>query len=712
MRFSVSPAALALAAALGTGSALAQPAAAPEGYIADDQAPQVEDTIIVRGRYAPPTRIEATKTPTPLIDVPQSLSLLTRDQIDDQAFFDLADASRFVPGFSTGQGEGHRDQITIRGQNTTADFFLDGLRDDAQYFRPLYNLERIEILRGSNALLFGRGGGGGIVNRVTKTAATGETFGSAIASVDTFGAAYVAADGNAALGDRAALRVNAFYESLDNHRDFFGGDRFAVNPTLTANLTPDTRIVLSYEYVNDERVVDRGVPSLNGEPLESFDNTFFGDPDRNFTILQANIGRARIDHDFSDDWAFNATIQYADYNKVYQNLFPEGFDPVAGTVTLDGYRDPTNRDNLIIQSNLVGEFETGFIGHTLLFGAEYGDQDTANRRFDTVFAANGDDQLEFLFSDPLVIPDVSFSDLSRDRTSDVQFVSVYLQDQVSLGQYVQVVGGVRYDRFDIDVTDLIEIADGTADGNDGFLGRVDEEVSPRVGVILTPMENVSVYSSFSRSFLPRSGDQFLTLTLNDEALAPEEYENIEVGAKWDPTPALSLTAALFRLDLESGTTVDPNDVGNTILIGSRTHGLELQAVGQILENWTLNAGYAYLDADERGRVVGTEFANRTLAQVPEHMFSLWNRYEVSDRLGFGLGVTWQSEQFASISNAVELPDFTRVDAALYYALTERVQLQVNVENLFDADVFPAAHSDNNITTAEPLNARFTVSTRF
>ncbi|WP_299326967.1 TonB-dependent siderophore receptor [Parasphingopyxis sp.] len=690
------------------GTASAQGVTTPATTTMTSTGPQ----IVVTGQYFEEDTISATKTETPLINVPQSLSIISREQIDDQVLGDIGDILRYTPGASIGQGEGHRDQITIRGQNTTADFYIDGLRDDVQYFRPLYNLERIEILRGSNAMIFGRGGGGGIINRVTKTAIAGDTFGNGTASVDTFGSVYIAGDANIAAGDRLGFRLNAFYESLNNHRDFFDGDRFAINPTATLEFGPNTRLIGSYEYVDDDRVVDRGVPALNGEPLEGFDNTFFGDPDANFTTLEAHISRLRFEHDFSDSLSYNSTLQYADYNKFYQNIYPVGFDDVANTVSLDGYRDTTQRENFIIQGNLIWRGNTGAIGHTLLFGYEYGDQQTQNARRDVLFAGSMDDQITFGFTDPLAIPAFTFPRFTRARNSDAEFFSVYAQDQIAIGDHVIIVAGIRFDHFEIDVVDQIEVNDGAADGNDGFLSRSDSEWSPRIGIIYKPQDNVSLYASYARSFLPRSGDQFLTLSPTTESLAPEQFDNYEIGIKWDPQPGLSLTAAIFRLDRENGTTPDPNDPGNSILTGSRTEGFELQLVGEILPGWSVNAGYSYLDADERGRVVGTTLANRTLAQVPEHMLSMWNHIDVTEQFGIGVGVTHQSSQFAAIDNSVRLPSFTRFDAALFYDISENVRVQLNVENLFDEDYFPAAHNNNNISTGEPLNARFTVRANF
>ncbi len=666
------------------------------------------DTIVVHGEYFDRQIKTATKTPTPLIDVPQSVTVVTERQIDEQAFLSIEDITRFTPGISTGQGEGHRDQVTIRGQNTTADFFIDGLRDDVQYFRPLYNVESVEVLRGANAMIFGRGGGGGVINRTTKTPRIGETFTRTTASIDSFGATYLDADINLEVAPNASFRLNGFYEHLENHRDVFEGDRFAFNSTLGLELSSRTDVVLSYEYVNDDRIVDRGVPSLDGEPLRGVRDVFFGDPDYNETTLEAHILRGRIDHEINQDWSANATLQYADYDKAYRNVFPVGFDEATGEVTLDNYADTTARENLIGQANLIGEFSTGPVGHTLLIGAEFADQSTQNARDEAAFAGSNDDQVSVLFSDPLVVPAFVSTATIRDRASEVDVASVYLQDQLDIGDHVKIVGGVRYDRFDIDVSDFVQLAEG----NDGEFGRVDEEISPRIGAILKPAEDVSFYASYAKSFLPRSGDQFLSLNLGSEALDPEEFENYEAGVKWNIRPDLAVTAAIFRLDRESGTTADPNNPGNAIIIGSRTEGVELQLVGAITERWHVTGGYSFLDAKERGRVSGDILANRELAQVPSHMFSIWNRFDPTDRIGLSLGITHQADQFATIGNQVTLPSFTRVDVAADYAISDRWAIQVNVENLLDEDYFPSAHNTDNITTGEPLNARLTLSSAF
>ncbi len=663
-------------------------------------------TIIVTGAsdgYVASNSITATKTDTPLIDIPQTINVVTREQLDDQAHHSLADVLRYIPGTTVGQGEGNRDQITLRGQNSTADFFLDGVRDDVQYYRGLYNIERVEILKGPYALIFGRGGGGGIINRVQKSPQD-EIFYAGQASVNSFGAYDFSADLNAPLSDSAAVRLNAVYENLDSHRDHVGGERFAWNPYVAFKLGENWKVGLSYEYVNDDRTTDRGIPSIAAgagtpnRPLSGYRDQFFGIPDVNRTKLEAHIAKLRLDGQLADNLSFSGTALYGDYDKIYTNIFANGAATAQnGTVALSSYSDPTQRENLIIQSNLVWDINTGPLGHKILIGAEYGDQQSANRRFNGTLS-----DASLNLSNP-VFPTVSFSTLNRDTVSDVEFFSAYVQDQISIGEHIDVIAGVRYDSFNINGVDLFPAVDRP-------FARKDEKVSPRVGLVLKPQQNVSLYGSYSQSFLPRSGDQFLALSVTQQNLAPERFTNYEVGAKWDIKPDLNLTLALFQLDRSNATTPDPINPLASINVGkTRTKGVELAVAGRITPQWQVHGGYSYQDA----ALAGNDAVR--LAQVPKHQASLWNRYDFTNRFAAGVGIIHQSSQFAAIrtsATTTKLPAFTRVDAALYYDLSDAVQLQMNVENLFDTTYFADAHNNNNISTGAPINGRFTIRAKF
>ena len=498
------------------------------------------------------------------------------------------------------------------------------------------------------------------------------------------------------MSSHSAFRINAFAESLNNHRDQFDGNRFAINPTWMTEISPDTRLLLSYEYVDDDRVVDRGVPSENGRPVEGYEDFFFGSSE-NQTTLQAHIARARIDHAFSDTLSGNATLQFADYDKLYQNIYPAGIDTSAGLVTLDGYHDTTDRQNLILQANLVAEASFGATDHTFLFGFEYADQTSDNARNDNVFSDTLDDQTTVSLTDPLSLPAFAFSNPVRMRQSDVQVFSLYAQDQIDRGDHFKIIAGLRFDQFEIDANDLLTGAQ---------FSRSDEEVSPRIGFIYKPMENVSAYASYSKSFLPSSGDQFLTLSASTEELAPEEFENREIGVKWDIRPDLHVTAAFFQLDRD--TSLSTPDAENRFLAVTETEGFEIQFSGSVTERWHMDAGYSWLDSS----IVGGSNDGMATGQVPENMFSIWNRFEVNEKLNLGIGLTHQDEFFVNSGNAVTIPDYTRVDAAAMYTLENGTVLQVNIENLLDETYFPDAHSNSNISTGAPLNARFSVRTRF
>ena len=664
---------------------------------AEDEAP----AIIVYGRpdgYDVEKTPTATKTQTPLVDVPQAISVISREQLDDQGIATLGDALRYVPGVTLGQGEGHRDQITLRGQSSTADFFVDGIRDDAQYYRPLYNVERIEVLKGANALIFGRGGGGGVINRVSKAPEFGRAYGSVSGGIDNFGAWSLAADLGAPLTDQIGLRLNATYENFDNHRQQYGGHFIGITPTIGAKLGEATTLSLTYEYVEDRRLTDRGVPSRAGLPLTGYDETLFGSAATNRAQVTAHLVHGRIDHEFSDGLNGNLSLQYASYEKFYSNVFPNGAVSVSNTVALSGYHAATDRTNLIGQGNLIWKGDTGGIGHTLLIGFEAGDQDTYNARNNAVFASGSTVTL----AETITVPPVTFPTVTSASQSNASFWSVYAQDQIDIGEHVKLVGGLRYDHFSISSVNLVS----------GFSGqRSDGKWSPRIGLILKPRENISVYASYAKSFLPQSGDQFTVLDATSEALAPEEFRNLEFGIKWDITPSLAFTTAVFRLDRNNTRATDPIS-GNTVLSGSsRAEGMEFSLVGRLTDGLDLSLGYALQDGEIRSTTSAAP-AGRKLAQLPRHQASAWARYNFTPRLGLGLGVVHQSSTWTTISNAVRLPAFTRIDAAAYYDISDAVTLQLNVENLTDTDYFPAAHTDNNISVGKPLSAKATLRVKF
>ena len=671
------------------------------------------EEIIVKGQYLSINEVTAVKTPTPIIDVPQSLSIVTAEQMQQQGFTSVGDIINYTPGVNTSQGEGHRDAVVFRGRRATADFFIDGVRDDVQYYRALYNLEQIEILRGPNALFFGRGGTGGALNRVTKKGVIGQDFSRFQARLDTFEEIGLEIDNNVSLSDTAAVRVNAMYEGLKNHRDFYEGDRFGVNPTLRLAVGDNTSVDLSYEYVNHERFIDRGIPTgTDGSPVEDFEDIVFGDKNLNKSDLLANLFRATVQHRFSEELKGNLTAFYGDYEKLYQNFYADNYEPTTNEVTLDGYVDTTDRQNAILSGNLIGEFETGGIGHTVIFGAEYVDTSSDQDRWNANWSTTGTDKENFTVQRPInlrngvgvnangvtTVNDFT-ADINDDTRVDLEVTSIYLQDEIEISEHLDVVLGARFDSFDIDVNNVVA---------NEKRSRKDEEVSPRAGIVYKPQENISLYASYSESFLPKSGEQFANINGDADDLDPNTYENREIGLKWDFANGLSLTVAAFENE-ESAPQVDDNDPNAFVVVDSEIEGYELQLKGQMTDRWFISASYGNLDGEQVDQSGPTGLKPR---ELPEHMASIWSMYQVSGNLGLGIGATYQDESFVDNGNTVELPSYTRTDMAIIYDVTNELRVQLNIENLTDELYFPNAHSKHQVSVGESRSARLTVSGEF
>jgi len=661
---------------------------------------QVEE-VVVKGNVLYSDQVNALKTPVPVLDVPQTVTIVTDDQIRSQGLREIGDIVRYTPGVNTSQGEGHRDAVVFRGVRSTADFYLDGVRDDVQYYRSLYNVEQVEILRGPNALLFGRGGTGGIINRVTKKAVLGEMFGGYDLGTDSFGALDFAADYNVQTGDNTALRFNIHSDALENHRDHYDGTRFGMNPTVTIALSDKTTMDLSYEYADHERFIDRGIPTINNAPDESLSSIVFGDEDINVTTLEANIMRANVSHKFSETRKGNLAVQSSSFEKMYRNLYASGYDGTL--VTMDGYLDPTERDNFIVSGNIVSEVVTGSVTHTILVGAELINTENKNHRYDTNWSTTDDDNEVFDISRPMdftvnsagVATAVNFTNSLKSKTeSDIAVTSLFVQDQMDLTDNVKLMIGGRLDSFDITVDD---IKNGTSES------RTDDRFSPRAGLIYKPQESVSLYMSYSESFLPRSGEQFKALSATSARLDPDVFESTELGLKWAMTDTLSFTAAIF--DSEQTRAAYDNDTGeNSEIRGLRVDGIELELRGQVSDKLELAVGYSSLE--------GTTSSGGVAREVPDHTFSLFAKYQVDESFGWALGVTQQGESHIKDNSTLILPEYTRFDFAAYWDVSDDMILRLNVENLTDELYFPHSHSTHQASVGEPLNARVSLSKSF
>ncbi len=631
----------------------------------------------------------ATKTDTPLRNIPQSISVVTDKQIKDQNMQGMADVVRYVPGVQMAQGEGHRDAPILRGIISTADFYVDGMRDDVQYLRDLYNSERVEVLKGSSGMIFGRGGTGGLINRVTKQAGWQDRNEIGL-SYGSWDKRRITTDVNKGINEQVAVRMNAMFEDSNSYRDHVDVERWGINPTATFRLGDATTLEVGYEHFEDNRVVDRGVPSFNGKPLKLKESTYIGNPDLSDSTAQVDALNARISHEFANGSTLVNQTRYADYEKFYGNVFPGAYNNSTKTIGIAAYTSATDRKNLINQTDYTFSVDTFGIGHTVLTGMELSRQVTDNYRQSGVFASSNksvglDDTIYRL---PISFANNGGSDANNRSVAET--AALYVQDQIELNSQWEAIVGVRYDNFKVDLDNR---------NNNTELSSSDELFSPRAGLIYKPLDNLSLYTSYTIAHVPRAGEQLAGLTLGNRALDPEKFINKEIGAKWDITERMAATLALYRLDRTNVAVADPNNPGQSILVdGQRVKGVELGLSGNLTDAWQITGGYAYQESEV---LAGNDKGNK-IAQVPRNSISLWNRYDFNSQWGVGLGAVYQSDVFAGADNTVKMPSFTRVDAALYYTVNPQLKLQLNVENLFDEEYYTSAHSNTNIVPGAPL----------
>lgn len=685
-------------------------------------------TVYVTGKrpdgYNVDRSTSAMRTDTALRDIPQSMTLIPSALIRDQSMQSMTDVIRYAPGVGTSQGENNRDTVVLRGTTSTSDFFVNGVRDDVQYFRDLYNTELVEVLKGPNAMIFGRGGGGGVINRVTK-AADWVPLREVTLQTGSYGDARVTTDIGGAFSDTFAGRITAMYENTDGFRDGYTLERYGLNPTASFKASENTRVTLGYELYHDERTADRGIPSLNGRPYATDPSTFFGDPSQSFARADVDAFNALVQHDFGGGLTLRNNTRYGDYDRMYQNFVPGVIAAGQGTVALTAYNNATRRQNLFNQTDFVWVKQIGAMRHTLLGGVEVGRQDSVNHRNTGFFAigpstnATGTTYSLSLATPTVQLPVVFRSNGTTDADNNgiTDIAAVYVQDQIELGRKVEVVAGLRYDSFHVDFNDTRPIPTGI-----GNVKTSDGLVSPRAGLILKASQSLSAYASYSVAFSPRAGEQLASLTNFNKALDPEKYRNIEVGAKWDISDDLAFTTAVYEQERTNVAVADTTvgvPAGTLILVdGQRVKGVEVGLSGRITSKWSMAGGYAHQDGQISSDQSATVRKGATLAQTPANTFSLWNRYDFTPKFGVGIGIINRDDMFAATENVlasasnVVLPGYTRVDGAVFMRFNGKFGAQVNVENLLDENYYLNADNNNNITPGAPRAVRVTLHARF
>jgi catecholate siderophore receptor len=685
------------------------------------------------GIYANSTSV-ATKTNTPLINIPQSLSVITKDFIRDQAPLGLTDVTRYVPGVAVHQGEGNRDELVIRGVDTSANFFVNGFRDDVQYFRDLYNAQSVEVLKGPSALTFGRGSGGGLLNRTLKEA-DGTRVYEATAQTGSWGDRRFTLDAGQAVNPDVAVRLNAMYEGSETFRDFGHLERYGLNPTITLTPNDTTKVKLSYEYFHDERTADRGNPSqaINAtSPSSTRFNpampfapagdfaTCFCSPTLNVARANVQTGMAIVEHDFENGLTVKNGTIYADYKKFYQNVYPANgvlsgaVNPTDTGVNLGAYQHWTNRDNAFNQTDFIYKTNTGPVLHTVAFGTEFGQQTGIDYRNTGIFP-NGTNTIVANPFAPTYFGPVTFVHHPTATNADkvaaadsnskyrLYVESGYARDTLEVTRWLQFIVGARFDQFDMSAVDQnVNIR----------RSRVDDKISPQAAVIVKPIDNLSVYAAYSISYLPASGDQFSSLSDGTAILTPQKFENTEVGVKWNINPKLLYTAAIYNLNRTNQPIADGNNPGFFLGTGSTlARGFETSLAGYVTPEWQSALGYAYTDARITSPLSTTVVVGNRVQLAPYNQFAWWNRYQFTEMWGAGLGVIYFGDSFTNSDDTVRMPGFVRFDTAVYVKIDENWRAQFNIENVFNTGYWASADGNNNISPGQSrtfkLSARAT-----
>ena len=695
MKLNKSPLALAVALALPHAAVFAEEATLPS----------VTVTAGRESAYNPVNATTATKIDAPLRDIPQTVNVVPQELLRDQGASSMEDVLKGIPGVGLSHGDGQRDQVTIRGFTAIADQFIDGMRDDALYFRDLSNIEQIEVIKGPASVLYGRGSSGGMINRITKKpgidrSEASVTFGSWSKKRGEFDVARKLGDGN------VAFRITGAKEDSDSYRDQQFLEREALSPSLQWKLGADTTLLVQGEYLSDRRVTDFGVPSYKGLPVDVAPGTYFGAAnarDVDFSQARVKALAVALDHRINANWSLRNAFRRYDYSLNRNNTLVGSVNETAQTASLTHGNVRREEDGYFNQTELTQRAEFFGMQHQILYGVEFGkqDKDQVNRSKTNVATVSlFNPVLPVLKLDAGVAP-------GTDNLGIMKNKSVYVQDLATLTPQWKMLAGVRYDDFSQETRER-RVGQKNLD-------RTDRAWSPRAGLVYQPSGSASYYASFSKSFQP-SGETF-ALAASNAAIDPEETTNKEVGAKLDLFGGqATVGASLFRLQRTGIKATDP--VTNTVVpVGTqRTDGLELTFSGDVGQGWQVVSGLALLDAEiikSVARDDGQQVQGKQPTLTPKRSANLWLNKALGSGWFAGAGLNYQGDRFANPGNTTTLPGYTVVDAMVAYR-TASFDVQLNVNNLFDREYFVSGHGSSKLLNmpGAPRNARVTARYRF
>jgi len=658
----------------------------------DEEAHEQQEIVVTGARSVVNEKLGGSEQ-----NAPQSINLITAKTLQEEAVTNLADALKNVPGITLNAGEGtaRGDSVNLRGFPAFNDFFLDGIRDAGNYTRDTFDLQTLEVLKGPSAILFGRGSTGGVINQVTK-AATLAPIEDATLQFGTNSQIRATGDVDMPIGPSGAIRLNGMIERSEvTDRDNVVNRRWGFAPTVSFGIGEPDTVDLSYLHQQENDRPDVGFPFLYGQPAPVPRNVDFGLMSDHFKT-SVDVTTLRYRHEFSDDYTLTNTFRAGIYSFNNQRSFPNfgDFLPAPGTPLNQikiGYDDPFSsgtQRNLTDQLDFRGHFETGFVTHDLTVGLEYGRETNDLDRYLNPFNANN---MWIPFTSIVnpnpnkPLPQVLPVTTAQHTAALVQ--AAYATDTVHIGDYVDVIGGARFDRFSATFTSDSYSTVPTTSTN---LGHSDNITSPRAAIVYKPTPHQSFYFSYGTSFDPSA--EALSLSAGTAPLGPVKAETYEVGAKTDWLDGtLTATAALFRTEVSNAQNNDPERPGVVVLAGNqRVDGLELGVTGHITENWEILAGYTYLDPKTVSSLVPGA-TGEMMVNAARNAFNVWTEYYIDDHWEVGTGGNYLGKRYADLQNTASIPSYFIWNGMVAYKVNDNYEIQMNITNITDERYFDNAY---------------------
>jgi catecholate siderophore receptor len=694
-------------------SALAAPASAQT----TDQAQAAPEHVKVTAPSNKPAGLA--KLPDKLHATPQSIDVVSQATIKQQAVTSLSDALRYAPGITLNSGEGgaHGDNVNLRGFSGIDSLFLDGIRDPGSFTRDSFDYQSLEVLQGPASVLFGNGSAGGLVNQTSKqpTLATRRDLSIEAGSNDE---ARGTLDVDQPIGANAAVRVNLMGETTGTaDRDYVQYRRWGAAPSLALGLNTPTTFTLSYFHQEEKNIPDYGIPFLFGQPAPVNRSNYYGLKNYDITETDVNIASATLKHDFNDNLSVTNTLRYASYWSNYRVSAPHFGDDFTGGVATPGtplddiliYRDrPSSAGQQTYftdHTDLTGRFYTGSLANTVITGLEVGRQTTDYVRFDNEFEG-----VDGVAPTLLVAPDAGESAPAQNTVvakpdTGINILGIYATDQIRFTPHLSLDVGIRYDLYDTHFHDTL--------AQTGF-ARTDSAWSPKIALVYQPDDAQTWYLAYTTSFDPAAS--YLTLAPDSKGPAPETAKTVEAGAKlrW-LSGMMTTTAAAFRIDAANITVADPDDPTLQEIPGSnqRVQGIELTTAGYLTSTFEINANYTFIDPQITRSAIAAE-VGKQIPDAARNVANLWATYEPDDDWRVAVGVNYVGHRFADTLNTANVPGYVVLNAMLSDQLTDRLHLQLNVQNLTDAKHFTGAYfsdpTENHVLPGQgrvfTLNASF------